>query len=60
MTAQVTRTGNSLSILIPADEVKTHQIKEGDVVEIEIVKKAKHQGSLRFCEIQKKRARNER
>lgn len=51
VTAQVTRTGNSLSILIPADEVKTHQIKEGDVVEIEIVKKANIKdlfGSVKF------------
>lgn len=51
VTARVTRTGNSLSILIPADEVKTHQIKEGDVVEIEIVKKANIKdlfGSVKF------------
>lgn len=37
--AKVRRVGNSLSIIIPAEEAKSQQINEGDVIQIEIHRK---------------------
>ena len=34
--AKVRRIGNSLGVVIPTTEAKLHDIKEGDLVEIEI------------------------
>ncbi|MDG6922897.1 MAG: AbrB/MazE/SpoVT family DNA-binding domain-containing protein [Nitrososphaerota archaeon] len=51
VTTRVRRVGNSLSIVIPADEAKAHRIAEGDVVEIEIEKKINIKdlfGSVKF------------
>ena len=51
VTTRVRRVGNSLSILIPADEAKAQKLAEGDVVEIEIEKKANIKdlfGSVKF------------
>ena len=49
--ARVRRVGNSLSIVIPAEEAKVQKIAEGDVVEIEIEKKVNLKdlfGSVKF------------
>lgn len=37
--SRVRRVGNSLSVVIPAEEAKHQQLSEGDVVELEIRKK---------------------
>jgi antitoxin component of MazEF toxin-antitoxin module len=49
--AVVRRIGNSFGLIIPHEEVENHNIKEGDVVELEIEKRvnlAESFGSLRF------------
>ncbi len=51
VTARVRRVGNSLSIVIPAEEARVQKISEGDVVEIEIEKKVNLKdlfGSVKF------------
>src|SRR5487761_576266 len=50
VTARVRRVGNSLSIVIPAENARSEKISEGDVVQIEIQKKVNIQelfGSLK-------------
>jgi antitoxin component of MazEF toxin-antitoxin module len=39
VTTKVRRVGNSLSIVIPADEARAQQISEGDIVQVEIQRK---------------------
>ncbi len=39
VTARVRRVGNSLSIVIPAEKARAERITEGDVVQVEILKK---------------------
>ena len=39
VTARVRRLGNSLGVIIQADEAKKHGLAEGDVVELEIERK---------------------
>jgi antitoxin component of MazEF toxin-antitoxin module len=34
--SKVRRVGNSLSIIIPTEAAKAHQISEGDIVQVEI------------------------
>ena len=41
MTARVRRVGNSLSVVIPADRAKAERIVEGDIVQIEVLKKVR-------------------
>lgn len=40
VSARITRIGNSLGIVIPAEEAKRHGLKEGDTVELEVEKRA--------------------
>ena len=47
----VRRIGNSLGLIIPSEEVERHKIREGDVVELEVEKRASLReifGSLKF------------
>ena len=49
--SKVRRVGNSLTVVIPAEEAKARQINEGDVVQIEIQRKVNIRdlfGSVRF------------
>jgi antitoxin component of MazEF toxin-antitoxin module len=49
--SRVRRVGNSLSVVIPAEEAKSQQISEGDVVQIEIHRKVNIKdlfGSVKF------------
>jgi antitoxin component of MazEF toxin-antitoxin module len=49
--SKVRRVGNSLSVVIPAEEAKSQQINEGDVVQIEIQRKVNIKdlfGSVKF------------
>jgi len=41
VTARVRRVGNSLSVVIPADRAKAERIVEGDIVQIEVLKKVR-------------------
>lgn len=50
---RVRRMGNSLGLVIPKKEVERHKIAEGDVVELEVEKKANIRelfGTLKFRE----------
>jgi len=50
VTAKVRRVGNSLSIVIPAEKARIERIEEGDVVQVDILKKVNIQdlfGSLK-------------
>ncbi len=47
----VRRIGNSLGLIIPSEEVERHQLKEGDVVELEVEKRVNLRemfGTLQF------------
>lgn len=49
--SKVRRVGNSLSVVIPAEEARSQQINEGDVVQIEIERKVNIKdlfGSVKF------------
>lgn len=49
--SRVRRVGNSLSIVIPADEVKAQKISEGDIIEVDIRRKVNIKnlfGSVKF------------
>jgi antitoxin component of MazEF toxin-antitoxin module len=49
--SKVRRVGNSLSIIIPAEEARSQKINEGDVVQIEIQRKVNIRdlfGSVKF------------
>ena len=51
VTSKVRRVGNSLSIVIPAEDAKAQQIREGDVVQVEIQRKVNIKdlfGSVKF------------
>lgn len=51
VTTRVRRVGNSLSIVIPAEEARAQRISEGDMVQIEIQKKINIKdlfGSVKF------------
>ncbi len=42
--AELKAWGNSLGVIIPADEVKKLQLKKGDTVKIEVIKKKRIDG----------------
>ena len=51
VTSRVRRVGNSLTIVIPADEAKAQKISEGDIVEVDIQRKVNIKdlfGSVKF------------
>jgi antitoxin component of MazEF toxin-antitoxin module len=51
ITSRVRRVGNSLSIVIPAEEAKAQKLNEGDVVLVEIQRKVNMKdlfGSVKF------------
>ena len=51
VTTRVRRVGNSLSIVIPAEEARAQRIAEGDMVQIEIKKRINIKdlfGSVKF------------
>jgi antitoxin component of MazEF toxin-antitoxin module len=51
VTSRVRRVGNSLTIVIPADEAKAQKISEGDIIEVDIRRKVNIKdlfGSVKF------------
>jgi len=51
VTAKIRRIGNSLGLIIPKEEVSRKKLKEGDVVEIEVLRRTHMKemfGSIKF------------
>ena len=51
VSARIRRIGNSLGIIIPRDEVDKRNIKEGDLVEVEVLRRINLKemfGSVKF------------
>jgi antitoxin component of MazEF toxin-antitoxin module len=51
VSARIRRIGNSLGIIIPRDEVDKRKIKEGDLVEVEVLRRTNLKemfGSVKF------------
>jgi antitoxin component of MazEF toxin-antitoxin module len=51
VTSRVRRVGNSLTIVIPAEEAKAQKISEGDIIEVDIQRKVNIKdvfGSVKF------------
>lgn len=51
MNARIRRIGNSLGIIIPREEVDRKKLKEGDLVEVEVLRRVSTKemfGSIKF------------
>jgi putative addiction module antidote len=51
ITAKIRKIGNSLGLIIPKEEVSRKKLKEGDVVEIEVLRRTHMKemfGSIKF------------